>query len=175
MDAAQLLALFLYFLMLAFLAVGGAPSVLPEMHRYVVELNGWITGAQFVELYTLAQVAPGPNVMYIPLIGWHVAGWGGAAATTIAFLLPSLSLTLVVAHLHARHPTARFAVALRRGLTYITIGLVFASGWIMMRAVSEDWRGYLVTAATVAVVLRAPLNPLWLLAAGAAAGMLGLV
>ena len=57
----------------------------------------------------------------------------------------------------------------------ITIGLVFASGWIMMRAVNEDWRGYLVTAATVAVVLRAQLNPLWLLGAGAVAGMLGLV
>jgi chromate transporter len=175
MDFPQIAALFLYFLMLAFLAVGGAPSVLPEMHRYVVEIHGWITSAQFAELYTLAQVAPGPNVMYIPLIGWHVAGWAGAAATTIAFLVPSLTLTLLVAHLHRRHPTAAFGVALRRGLTSITIGLVFASGWILMRAVNEDWRGYVLTAVTVVVVLRAPLNPLWLLAAGAAAGMLGLV
>lgn len=175
MDFELVASLFLYFLMLAFLAIGGAPSVLPEMHRYVVEIHGWITSAQFAELYTLAQVAPGPNVMYIPLIGWHVAGWAGAAATTIAFLVPSLTLTLVVAHLHTRHPTAPFAVALRRGLTSITIGLIFASGWILMRAVSEDWRGYLLTGVTVAVVLRTPLNPLWLLAVGALAGVLGLV
>lgn len=175
MDLTLVVSLFLYFLMLAFLAVGGAPSVLPEMHRYVVDVHGWITSTQFVELYTLAQVAPGPNVMYIPLIGWHVAGWAGAAATTLAFVVPSLTLTLVVAHLHARHPTARFAVALRRGLTSITIGLVFASGWIMMGSISKDWRGYVVTAVTVVVVLRAPLNPLWLLAAGAAAGMLGVL
>jgi chromate transporter len=113
--------------------------------------------------------------MYIPLIGWHVAGWAGAAATTIAFLVPSLTLTLMVAHLHTRHPTAAFGVALRRGLTSITIGLVFASGWIMMQAVNEDWRGYLLTAATVVVVLRAPFNPLWLLGVGAVAGMLDLV
>ena len=175
MDFGQLAALFLFFLMLAFLAVGGAPTVLPEMHRYVVEVHGWITSTQFAELYTLAQVAPGPNVMYIPLIGWHVAGWPGAAATTIAFLVPTLTLTLMVAHLHKRHPTAAFGLALRRGLTSITIGLVFASGWILMRAVNEDWRGYLVTAATVAVVLRAQLNPLWLLGVGAVAGMMGLL
>ena len=175
MDFALVLGLFLYFLMLAFLAIGGAPSVLPEMHRYVVEINGWITSAQFAELYTLAQVAPGPNVMYIPLIGWHVAGWAGAAATTVAFVVPSLTLTLVVAHLHRRYPTAAFAVALRRGLTSVTIGLIFASGWILMRAVNEDWRGYLLTGVTVAVVWRTPLNPLWLLAVGAAAGVMELV
>ena len=175
MDIAQVASLFLYFLMLAFFAVGGAPSILPEMHRYVVDVHGWLTSTQFVELYTLAQVAPGPNVMYIPLIGWHVAGWAGACATTVAFIAPSVTLTLIVAHLHRRHPTAPFAVALRRGLTFITIGLVFASGWIMMGATSEDWRGYLVTALTVVIVLRASFNPLWLLGAGAAAGMLGLI
>ncbi|HEV7801691.1 MAG TPA: chromate transporter, partial [Burkholderiales bacterium] len=89
MDFAQLVAMFLYFLMLSFVAVGGAPSVLPEMHRYVVELHGWMTSTQFAEIYALAQVAPGPNVMYIPLLGWHIAGWAGAIATTISMIAPS--------------------------------------------------------------------------------------
>jgi chromate transporter len=175
MAIAGLGALFLYFLMLAFLAVGGAPSVLPEMHRYVVELHGWMTSAQFAELYALAQVAPGPNVMYIPLIGWRVAGWAGAAATTIPFIIPSVTLTMLVAHLHARHSQAAIGAAIRRGLTPITIGLIFASGWILLPAVNHDWRGYLLTAVTVGVVQRTALNPLWLLAAGAVAGMAGVV
>jgi chromate transporter len=175
MDFASLTALFLYFLMLSFLAVGGAPSVLPEMHRYVVEIHGWMTSTQFAELYTLAQVAPGPNVMYIPLIGWHIAGLPGAIATTIPMIVPSVTLTLLVAHLHARHPKAALGFAIRRGLTPITIGLILASGWILMTAVNEDWRGYLLTAVTVAVVLRTSLNPLWLLGAGAVAGMVGMV
>lgn len=175
MDPGQLAALFLYFLMLAFLAIGGAPSVLPEMHRYVVEVNGWMSSAQFAELYTLAQVAPGPNVMYIPLIGAHAGGWAGALATTIPFLMPSLTLALLVGHLQARNPTARFGLAVQRGLTPITIGLMFASGWILVPAVNEDWRGHVLTAVTVALVLRTSLNPLWLLGAGAVAGMLGLV
>jgi chromate transporter len=175
MDWTQLGGLFLYFLMLSFLAIGGNASILPEMHRYVVEVHGYMTSAQFAETYTLAQVAPGPNIMYIPLIGWHIAGWFAAALLLIATLLPSATLTLAVAHLYARHPKAAFGIAIRRGLTPITIGLVFASGWILLPAVSHDWRGYLLAALTVAVVMRTSLNPLWVLSAGAIAGVTGLV
>jgi chromate transporter len=175
MDWTQLGGLFLYFLMLSFLAIGGNASVLPEMHRYVVEVHGYMTSAQFAEMYTLAQVAPGPNIMYIPLVGWHIAGWLAAAVMMVATLLPSATLTLAIAHLYVRHPKAAFGIAIRRGLTPITIGLVFASGWILLPAVSQDWRGYALAALTVAVVMRTSLNPLWVLAAGAAAGMAGLV
>jgi chromate transporter len=175
MDWAQLGGLFLYFLMLSFLAVGGNASVLPEMHRYVVDIHGYMTSAQFAQMYTLAQVAPGPNIMYIPLVGWHIAGWPGALATLAATLLPSATLTLGVAYLYKRHPQAAFGLAIRRGLAPITIGLVFASGWILLPAVAHDWRGYVLTAVTIGVVLRTSLNPLWVLIGGAIAGMTGLV
>ena len=175
MGIAELTALFLYFLMLSFIAVGGAPSVLPEMHRYIVDVHGWMTSTQFTEVYTLAQVAPGPNVMYIPLIGWQVGGWAGAAALTFAMLAPSATLTLVIARLYARHPTASAGIAIRQGLTPITIGLLFASGLILVQGANEDWRGYVLTAVTVVLVLKTSINPLWLLSLGATAGMLGLV
>ena len=175
MGMPELAGLFLYFMMLAFLAVGGAPSVLPEMHRYVVELNGWMTSAQFAELYTIAQVAPGPNVMYVPLIGWQIAGWAGALVTMTSVLVPSATLTLLVAHLQARHSRATLGIAIRRGLTPITIGLICASGWILLPAANEDWRGHVLTGLTVALVLRTSVNPLWLLSGGAIAGVLGLV
>jgi chromate transporter len=175
MDRPNLSALFLHFLMLSFLAIGGAPTVLPDMHRYVVEAHHWMTSTQFAEVYALAQVAPGPNIMYVTLIGWQVAGWAGAAATTLPWLVPAGTLTLLVGHLHSRYPQAALGRAIRRGLTPITIGLMLASGWILMRAVNHDWRGYLLTLLTVVMVLRTPWNPLWLLAAGALAGMVGLV
>jgi chromate transporter len=175
MSLTDLAGLCLYFMMLSFLAVGGAPSVLPEMHRYVVELHALMSSAQFAQLYSLAQVAPGPNVMYVPLIGWHVAGWIGAVSTMFAVIVPSFTLTLFVAHLHAKHPKAAFGIAIRRGLTPITIGLLLATVWILLPAVNEDWRGYVLTALTVLLVLRTSLNPIWLLAAGAAAGLTGIV
>jgi chromate transporter len=89
--------------------------------------------------------------------------------------LPSVTLALLIAHLHARHPSALIGVVIRRGLTPITIGLIFASGWILLPAVSHDWRGYVLSALTVVLVLRTSFNPLCLLGAGALAGMVGLV
>jgi len=141
----------------------------------VVEVHQLVTSAEFAEIYTLAQVAPGPNVMYVTLLGWRLAGWSGAAATTIPLLVPATTLTLLIGHLNQRYPNARIGRAIRRGLMPITIGLMFASATILMRAVNHDWRGYSITLLTVAVVLRKPWNPLWLLAAGALAGVAGLV
>ena len=175
MDRLDLGGLFLHFLLLWFVAVGGPSAILPDIHRYVVEVQRLLTSAQFAEIYTLAQVAPGPNVMYVTLMGWYLAGWKGAAATTIPLLIPATTLTLVVGHLNERYPNAALARAVRRGLTPITIGLMFAGATILARAVNHDWRGYAITLLTVAVVLRKRLNPLWLLGAGALAGILGIV
>jgi chromate transporter len=175
MERINLTEMFLHFLALWFVAVGGPSTILPGIHRYLVEVQHLLTSAQFAELYTLAQVAPGPNVMYVTLIGWHLAGWKGAAATTIPLLIPATTVTLFVGHMNERYPNARIFRAVRRGLTPITIGLMFASATILMRAVNHDWRGYLITLLTAAIVLRKPLNPLFLLAAGALAGISGLV
>ena len=175
MNRLDLGALFMHFLILWFVAIGGPSTILPDIHRYVVDVHQLLTSAQFAELYTLAQVAPGPNVMYVTLIGWHLAGWVGAAATTIPLLVPASTVTLFVGHLNERYPNAPIGRAIRRGMTPITIGLMFASATILMRAVNHNWRGYLITLLTVVLVLRKPWNPLWLLAAGALAGMVGFV
>jgi chromate transporter len=175
MERPDLTALFLHLTALWFVAVGGPSTILPEIHRFVVDAQQLLTSAQFAEIYTLGQVAPGPNVMYVTLMGWYLAGWKGAVATTIPLLIPATTLTLLVGHFNERYPNAPFGRAVRRGLTPITIGLMFAGATILARAVNHDWRGYLLTFLTVAVVLRKTLNPLWLLGAGALAGMLGLV
>ena len=175
MERLDLGGLFLHFLVLWFLAIGGPSTIFPDIHRYVVEAHHLLTNKQFAELYTLAQVAPGPNAMYVTLIGWHLAGWKGVAATTIPLLVPATTLTLLVSHLNERYPNARIGRAVRRGLMPITIGLVLASATILMRAVNHDWRGYLITLLTVVVVLRKPWNPLWVFAGGALAGILGFV
>ena len=91
-------------------------------------------------------------------------------------LVPASTLTLFVGHLNQRYPNAPIGHAIRRGLTPITLGLVFASATILMRAVNHNWRGYVITLLTVAVVLRkSSWNPLWLFAGGALAGILGFV
>jgi chromate transporter len=175
MDRGDLFALFVHFVALWFVAVGGPSTILPEIHRYVVEAKHLLTSAEVAEIYTVAQVAPGPNAMYVTLLGWRLAGWMGAAATTIPLLLPASTLTLLVGHLNERYPHAPLGRAIRRGMMPITIGLTFASATILMHAANHDWRGYLLTLLTVAWVLYKPSNPLWLFAVGALAGIAGLV
>ena len=138
MDRVDLGALFLHLLALWFVAIGGPSTILPDIYRYVVDVHHLLTSTQFAELYTLAQVAPGPNVMYVTLIGWQLAGWAGVAATTIPLLVPACTLTLLVGHFNERYPNAPIGRAIRRGLTPITIGLMFASATILMRAVNRD-------------------------------------
>jgi chromate transporter len=175
MDRHDLGALFLHMLALWLVAIGGPSTILPDIHRYVVEVHHLMTSAEFAEIYTLAQVAPGPNAMYVTLLGWHLAGWAGAAATTVPLLVPATTFTLFVGHLNERYPNAAIGRAIRRGLAPVTIGLSFASASILIRVVNHDWRAYLLTLATVALVARTSWSPLWLLAAGALAGMVGLV
>lgn len=175
MDRPDVLALFLHYLMLAAISVGGVQAVMPDMYRYVVEVHPWITGKQFADAFSLAQAAPGPNMMFVTLIGWQVAGWAGAIATTLSLVIPSAAFSLLLARLSARDTYPSLGRALRRGLAPIAIGFSMSSAWILVRTVNHDWHGYLLTALSVVIVLRTKLNPLWLLAAGAVAGMSGLV
>lgn len=174
-DRPDVAALFLHFLMLACVSIGGTDTVLPDMHRYLVEVHGWITSKQFADAYAIARAVPGPNMLYVTLLGWQVAGATGALATTLALAIPPFTLTLLVVRMSARNPGTPLGRAIKLGLAPITIGLMFASGWILLHAVNQDWRGYLLTLITLALVLRTPLNPLWLIAAGALAGVAGLV
>jgi chromate transporter len=175
MSRIDLSALFLHSLALWFVAVGGPSTILPEFHRYIVEANHWMTSTDFAELYTLAQAAPGPNFMYVTLMGWQLAGWAGAVTMTIPVLIPATSLSLLISHLNQRYPNAVLGGIIKRALTPITIGLMCASSTILMRAVNHNWRTYLLTLVTVTFVMRTAWNPLWLLAVGALAGVLGFV
>ncbi len=168
-------ALFLHFVLMSLMSVGGVGSVLPDVQRYVVEVQHWLTAKQFADSFALGNAAPGPNMMYVALIGWQVAGVLGALAATLGMILPTATLTLGVVRWNALAPDTRAGRALREGLAPITIGLILASGWVLVGSSDHDWRGYALTAATVVVFTRTRLNPLWLVAAGALAGVAGLV
>ena len=85
---ADWLSLFLHFLSLSLLAVGGAITTAPDMHRYLVGRQQWLTDPQFSASVAIAQAAPGPNVLFIALLGWNVglnAGGLGTAACVMTY------------------------------------------------------------------------------------------
>ncbi len=175
MDRADLPALALHFALLSLMAIGGVSSVLPDMQRYVVEANQWLSERQFADAYALGQAAPGPNMMFVTLLGWQLAGWAGAVVATLATICPPIVLTLGVTRLSARNPDAPLARAIRSGLSPIAIGLTLSSGWILAQSADHNWRTALLTLLTIVLMVRTRLNPVWLIAAGAIAGITGIL
>ncbi|MFM7532842.1 MAG: chromate transporter [Rubrivivax sp.] len=167
--------LFLHFAMLSLLAVGGAITTVPEMHRWVVDKRGWLGDAQFNGSVALAQAAPGPNVLFVAVIGFNVAGLTGVAATLGGSLLPS---TVVALHFARWVQPRRDAPAVRafvQGLAPVTIGLLLSTGWVLAEPTHGQPAAWALVIGTVALMLRTRLSPLWPMAAGAAAGALGWV
>lgn len=167
--------LFLHFMLLSLMAVGGVSAVLPDMQRYVVEAHQWMTAKQFADAYALGQAAPGPNMMFVTLVGWQVGGLIGAIAATAALIVPPVILTLLITRYSANNPDTPLGTAIRRGLAPITIGLMLASGWILTSSISHNWRGIALTLFTIAVVTQTRQNPLWLILLGAVLGITGIV
>ena len=169
------MALFWHFLLLGCIAVGCVSTVMPDMYRYVVDERAMVTARQFADLYALAQAAPGPNALWVTLLGLQAAGWTGAVATTLGVLIPATAFSLIASALHAQHADAPLALAIRRGLAPVALGFMLASGWLLLRSIGQDWRGYVIALVALIVATATRLNPLWLMAAGAAAGMAGFI
>jgi len=168
-----LTALALIFAQLSVVAVAGDNTTLPEMHRQVVDVHHWMTGADFAALYALAQAAPGPNMMVAPLIGWQVAGLAGMLVTTFAIFGPSSILTIIALRLWRRFRDKPWRAAVHAGLVPISVGLVAASATVIARTVDHDWIFVAITAVSTALLLRFRIHPLWMLAMGAAIGWTG--
>jgi chromate transporter len=130
-DRRRAARLFAHFLVLSLLAVGGAITTAPDMHRYMVGEHHWITDAQFTTSIAIAQAAPGPNVLFVAVLGWNVAGPLGALATMTGILLPSTALSIYASRWGTARRETRAVRAFTTGLTPLTIGLLFATGWIL--------------------------------------------
>lgn len=169
-----LLALFGHFLLLSLLSIGGAITVAPDMHRWMVTEQHLLTDPQFASAIAIAQAAPGPNVLFVPLLGFHAAGLAGAAAALVGIMLPSATLALVATRWgHARQDW-RAVRAFKAGMAPITLALIAATGWLLAAPWGE-WRSLALTAAAALLVWRTRLHLLWLIGAGALFGMLGWV
>ena len=176
MKAADtLFALFLQFALLSLLAFGGANSVVPEMHRQAVDLHHWMTGSQFTALFAIAQAAPGPNFMIATLVGWKAAGLPGALIATLAMCGPSCLLTFWAVKLWDRSAEARWRRLASAALGPLTVGLVTATAYLLIKGADRNWRLALVTLTVGVVAYRSKLNPLWLLAGAAGLGLAGLL
>jgi chromate transporter len=167
--------LFLHFLSLSLLAVGGAITTAPEMQRYIVGQRSWLSDADFTASIALAQAAPGPNVLFVAVIGWKVGGAAGILATLFGTLLPSSLLTLRAARFVRVNSSSRGLRAFNAGMAPLTLGLLAATSWVLLQ---PAWKVAPVSSALAALasalfMLCTRYSPLWPVAAGALLGAMG--
>ncbi|MEO7641449.1 MAG: chromate transporter [Ramlibacter sp.] len=186
LTAADWLGMFGHFLTLSLLSVGGAITTAPDMHRYLVERQNWLADPQFNASIAIAQAAPGPNVLFVALMGWNVGLNAGGIPLALAglvvamtgIMLPSTTLTYLAASWGHRNRQLRAVRAFKQGMAPIVIALLIATGWILATGshyAASHWPLWLVTGLTALLVWRTRLHLLWLLGGGAVLGWFGLL
>jgi chromate transporter len=166
--------LFSHFLALSLMSIGGAITLVPDMHRRLVVQDSLLTDEQFTSAVALAQAAPGPNVLFVALMGWYGGGIVGAVVSMLGIMLPSATLTLLVARWVAVHRTNLYVRAFQGGMTPVTVGLLLATGWLLTPA-ATDLPGLTLAAVVAGIVWRTKVSLIWLVLAGAVLGALGWV
>ncbi|BBC03060.1 MULTISPECIES: chromate transporter [Bradyrhizobium] len=172
--SATLVTLALIFAELSLLAFGGGNTILPEMQRQVVDVHHWMTAQEFGALFALAQAAPGPNMMVVPLVGWHVAGFSGVLVTSLAKFGPSSLVTGFALRLWERFKDRPWRRTVQAGLVPVTAGLVTASAIVITHASASSWGTILIAAMVAIATTTTRIHPLVALAAGAVLGLSGI-
>jgi chromate transporter len=181
-------SLFLHFTLLSLLAVGGAITTASDMQRYVVQEQGWLSGSQFTSCIAIAQAAPGPNVLFIPLIGWQIglqtgggsylAAAAGMLATFLGIMVPSGVLTFATTRWLQRNPAHVIARASKASLAPISIALLLATAWLLTAAhnqAAKHWPLWLFTGVSLLLAWKTQIHLLWILSAGALLGAFGIL
>ena len=174
-GAGTLLTLAGFFAVLSLFSIGGGNSAVPEMHRYAVDVQHWLTDRQFADTFALAQLTPGPNLIIVALIGFHVAGVLGAVVAMLAMCGPTGVAAYFVGRASERFRGKIWHSAISHGLVPVTIGLIAASATVIATTADYSWCAGAVTAATAIICYFARINPIWVFAAAAGLGLSALV
>ena len=190
-------SLFLHFVSLSLLAVGGAITTAPDIHRYLVDEQHWLTHYQFTSSVAIAQGAPGPNVMFVALMGWNV-GMNAAASmspeptvlyavmlallgvlvTMVGIIVPSATLTFFSTQWAHKNRDLKGIRAFKAGLAPLVMSLLVATGWLLTGNHDnylEDWPMWVLAAVTTVIVWRTQTHLLLLLSIGAVLGILKII
>ncbi len=161
------------FALISLIAVGGATATLPEIHRQIVDGLHWMDDASFANIIAVAQIAPGPNVMIIGMIGWQVAGAAGLGVAMAATLVPSCALAFAASRIMRRFSGIGIVAVAREALAPIAVGLILASGLILAQAADRNVLTVMITAGVTIFIALTRANPLFGIVAGAVLGFIG--
>ncbi|MBV9813635.1 MAG: chromate transporter, partial [Acetobacteraceae bacterium] len=165
-----LLALVGLFGGLSLLAFGGGNAVVPAMQHAAVDVRHWMSDREFLEMFALSRLSPGPGSLIVTLVGQKAAGLIGAVLATAAMYAPSCLLLYAGTRLWHRTREARWRETVELALAPLAVGLVFASGVAIMRGTEHGLAPVLLTLVATGVLAATEWHPILVLAAGGAIG-----
>ena len=166
----QIPALIRVFAYLSLLTVGGGMAAFPELKVLTVEVHHWLTFPQLIHLYSVGQMAPGPNMMMIVAIGQWVAGPLGALAVVLAFFGPTALFAFLIGRLWKKLERWPWRASIQMGLAPVSIGLLLAGCFSMAKGVIFGVETAAIAVATLLILLQYKINPALLVLAGAIVG-----
>jgi chromate transporter len=137
------------------------------MHRQVVDAYGWMTDAQFLNLFALSRMTPGPGTLLVSMIGWTVDGWAGALVASIAIFVPSSLLVYGLARLWGRYRGARWQQAIELGLAPVAAGMILSTCFTLLQAAEGGIIAWIVAGLSTVLLVFTRLSPLLLITVGA--------
>ena len=153
-----LIHLILTFALLSILAVGGGTAVLPEMQTILAHQFS-IDHTQFVHIYSNGQLAPGPNMLMVLVIGYQIAGLIGAGVVLLSFFLPSSVLCFYVGRLWGRFGESPWRRSIQNALEPISIGLMSSGVYAVAKASIVSGTTLVLALVTLYLILRTKINP----------------
>ena len=160
------------FAYLSLLTVGGGMAAFPEMKVLTVDVHQWLTFAQLIHIYSVGQMAPGPNMMMIVVIGQWAGGFIGAMVTAIAFFGPTAVLAFLVAKGWRKLEKWPWRGSIQQGLAPVSIGLLLAGCFTMAKGAITGLETGALAVGTLLILLQYKINPALLVVAGAIIGIL---
>jgi chromate transporter len=163
-------ALVRVFAYLSLLTVGGGMAAFPELKVLTVEVHHWLTFPQLVHLYSVGQMAPGPNMMMIVSIGEWAAGALGAIVVVVAFFGPTSIVTLLTGRLWNRLERWPWRRSIQLGLAPVSIGLLLAGCFSFAKGAVSGHETAAIAVGTLLVLLKYKVNPALLILGAAVVG-----
>ncbi|OIN01126.1 hypothetical protein A9236_08130 [Polynucleobacter sp. QLW-P1DATA-2] len=170
--------------MLSLFSFGGPMGLIPDIHRYLVNDHQWIENTQFTNSIVLAQAFPGPNILFLTLLGWNIGLQSGGyfvaliggVACLLAYVIPSSIIFYFTSSWVEKNKASKLVRSFKAGMSPIVIALLIASGVVLASANGggrDQWGLWLLVGATVTLVLKTKIPMLLLLLIGGCLGALG--
>ena len=121
--------LFWSFVKVGAFCVGGGYASMPLIQAEVIENHAWMTMPQFIDIFTISQMTPGPiGINAATFVGTKVAGLPGAVAATVGFVFPSVFIVLALAKLFFKYGDIGPIRGILNGLRPAVVALICSAG-----------------------------------------------